>query len=151
MRAEVLAGAHPRFGLSLRQLLPGWIALCLVAVLAWTVTITWAGSMGVGAGTMGLPFGAFLVVWTIMMAAMMFPSVAPMAIVWIRSVAVRPNRRGRIIGISSFLTGYLFAWTAFGAAVYAAYCLARAGSPMIRPTPHDGPGPRSSPSLVSTN
>ncbi|MFI5035112.1 MAG: DUF2182 domain-containing protein [Acidimicrobiales bacterium] len=83
------------------------------------MTITWAGSMGVGAGTMGLPFGAFLVVWAIMMAAMMFPSVAPMAIVWIRSVGARPNRRGRITGISSFLAGYLFAWTAFGAAVYA--------------------------------
>ena len=119
MRAEVHEDADTRLGLSLRQLLPGWIALCLVAVLAWTVTVTWAGSMGVGAGTMGLSFGAFLVVWAIMMAAMMFPSVAPMAIVWIRSVAARPNRRARIIGISSFLAGYLFAWTVFGAAVYA--------------------------------
>ena len=119
MRAEVLEDADTRLGLSLRQLLPGWIALCLVAVLAWTVTVTWAGSMGVGAGTMGLSFGAFLVVWAIMMAAMMFPSVAPMAIVWIRSVAARPNRWGRMTGISSFLAGYLFAWTAFGAAVYA--------------------------------
>jgi predicted metal-binding membrane protein len=119
MRAEILAETDPWLGLSLRQLLPVWIALCLVAVLAWTVTITWAGSMRVGPGTMGLSFGTFLVVWVIMMAAMMFPSVAPMAIVWIRSVAARPNRWGRMTGISSFLAGYLFAWTAFGAAVYA--------------------------------
>jgi len=44
-----------------------------------------------------------------MMAAMMFPSVAPMAVVWIRSV----------VGIASFLAGYLLAWEAFGVAVYA--------------------------------
>lgn len=119
MRADILADAEPRFGVSLRQLLPSWIALCLVAALAWIVTVARAGSMGIGAGTMGLSFGAFLVVWAIMMSAMMFPSVAPMAIVWIRSVTARPNRRTRIIGISSFLAGYLFAWTVFGAGVYA--------------------------------
>jgi predicted metal-binding membrane protein len=53
-----------------------------------------------------------------MMTAMMFPSVAPMAIVWIRSVATRPSSRDRVVGIASFLAGYLCAWAAFGAAVY---------------------------------
>ena len=52
------------------------------------------------------------------MAAMMFPSVAPMAVVWIRSATARPATRDRVVGITSFLAGYLLAWTAFGTAVY---------------------------------
>lgn len=74
--------------------------------------------MGVGPGTMGLSLGGFLVVWVVMMAAMMFPSVAPMAIVWIRSVEARPTTRERAAGVASFLGGYLLAWTGFGIAVY---------------------------------
>jgi predicted metal-binding membrane protein len=74
--------------------------------------------MGVGPGTMGMSLAAFLFLWVVMMAAMMFPSVAPMALVWIRSVAARPRTRERVAGITSFLAGYLCAWATFGAAVY---------------------------------
>jgi predicted metal-binding membrane protein len=119
MRAETQVEADPPLGISLSQLLPWWIGLCLIAALAWVATITWVGPMGVGAGTMGLSLAAFLAVWLVMMAAMMFPSVAPMAVVWIRSVAARPTTRERVVGIASFLAGYLLAWEAFGVAVYA--------------------------------
>ena len=74
--------------------------------------------MGVGPGTMGLSLPGFLIVWVVMMAAMMFPSVAPMAIIWIRSVGARPTRGERALGIASFLSGYLLAWAAFGVVVY---------------------------------
>jgi predicted metal-binding membrane protein len=74
--------------------------------------------MNVRPGTMGMSLATFLPIWVVMMAAMMFPSVAPMAIVWIRSVAARPSSRDRAVGIASFLAGYLCAWAAFGAAVY---------------------------------
>ena len=100
------------------QYLPWWVGLCLLAALAWVVTIAWAGPMGVGPGTMGLSLSGFLVVWVVMMAAMMFPSVAPMAIIWIRSVAARPTRRERVAGVTSFLAGYLLAWAAFGVVVF---------------------------------
>jgi predicted metal-binding membrane protein len=110
--------AGPRFGLSLRQILPWWIGLCLFAALAWLATIAWVGPMGVGPGTMGVSLAAFLPVWVVMMAAMMFPSVAPMAVVWIRSVAARPTTQARAIGIASFLAGYLVTWTVFGGAVF---------------------------------
>ena len=113
MKAEA-----PAVGLSLRQLLPWWVGLCLVAALAWVVTITWLGSMGAGSGTMGLSLIGFLPIWVAMMAAMMFPSVAPMAIVWVRSVAARATTRERVLGIASFLAGYLLVWSAFGVAVY---------------------------------
>ena len=118
MRAETDVEARPPLGVSLSDLLPWWIGLCLIAALAWVATITWAGPMGVGPGTMGLSLAAFLFVWVVMMAAMMFPSVAPMAFVWIRSVAARPTTRGRVVGVASFLSGYLLAWAAFGVAVY---------------------------------
>jgi predicted metal-binding membrane protein len=115
MKAE----AGQRLGVSLRQLLPWWIGLCLIAALAWVVTITWAGPMGAASGTLGLSLAAFLPIWLVMMTAMMFPSVAPMAIVWIRSVSARATTRERVAGVASFLGGYLVAWATFGAAVYA--------------------------------
>lgn len=118
MKAESGVGAGPPLGLPLGQLLPGWTGLCLVAALAWAATIAWAGSMGVGPGTMGMSLAAFLYVWVVMMTAMMFPSVAPMALVWIRSVAARPTTQERLAGTTSFLAGYLVAWTTFGAGVY---------------------------------
>ena len=80
--------------------------------------------MGAGLGTMGLSLAGFLVIWVVMMAAMMFPSVAPMAAAWIRTMSVRPTRGARVMGITSFLGGYLFAWAAFGALVYVVLRLA---------------------------
>ncbi|MGI8491430.1 MAG: DUF2182 domain-containing protein [Acidimicrobiales bacterium] len=105
---------------SSRDLLPWYVGLLLTAGLAWVVTITWATPMGAASGAMGLPLVAFLPVWVVMMAAMMFPSVAPMAIIWIRSVAGRATVRARVWGIVSFLAGYLVAWLAFGVVVYLA-------------------------------
>ena len=119
MKADTDVEARRPLGVSLSELLPWWIGLCLIAVLAWVATITWVGPMGVGPGTMGLSLAAFLFVWVVMMTAMMFPSVAPMAIVWIRSVGARPTTQGRFAGIASFLAGYLIVWTLFGVVVYA--------------------------------
>jgi predicted metal-binding membrane protein len=118
MKAETRVDAGPPLGAPLRQILHGWTGLCLVAALAWAATIGWAATMGVGPGTMGMSFAPFLAAWVVMMAAMMFPSVAPMALVWIRSVAARPTTQGRVGGIALFLAGYLVAWTTFGAGVY---------------------------------
>ena len=97
--------------------------MCLLAALAWVVTIVQANGMGVGPGTMGQSLLAFLALWVVMMAAMMFPSVAPMAAIWIRSVSARPSGRERLGGVAMFLTGYLIAWTAFGLAAYGALLL----------------------------
>ena len=90
----------------------------MIAAFAWVVTIGRSMDMGVGPGTMGLSLSGFLVVWLVMMTAMMFPSVAPMATIWIRSVATRPTRAERLGGIAEFLGGYLIAWTMFGVLVY---------------------------------
>ena len=118
MKAESAAAAHPPLGASVLELAPWWIGICLIAALAWVVTITWAGPMGVGPGTMGQSLAAFVLIWVVMMAAMMFPSVAPMCVVWIRSVAARSTTQERVVGIASFLAGYLLAWATVGVAVY---------------------------------
>lgn len=114
------ADAAPVSSRSLRTALPWYAGLLLLAALTWSVTLTWAGPMGAGPGTMGLSLVAFLPVWVVMMAAMMFPSVAPMAVLWIRTVAARPTILERVVGVVSFLGGYLLAWLAFGVVVYAA-------------------------------
>ena len=80
--------------------------------------------MGAGLGTMGLSLAGFLVIWVVMMAAMMFPSVAPMAAAWIRTMSVRTSRGARVMGVTSFLGGYLLAWSAFGTLVYVVLRLA---------------------------
>ena len=107
----------------LRQLLPWWIGLTLLAALAWVVTVQQADGMGVGPGTMGLTLIAFIALWVVMMAAMMFPSVAPMAVVWIRSVSARKTGMQRVAGVTEFLCGYMVAWAAFGLLAYGALLL----------------------------
>ncbi len=114
------ADPAPASSRSLRTALPWYAGLLLLVALAWSATLAWAGPMGAGQGTMGLSLVAFLPVWVVMMAAMMFPSVAPMAFLWIRTVAARPTVPGRVVGVASFLGGYLMAWLAFGVVVYAA-------------------------------
>lgn len=112
MRVE----AGPPLEVPLRQILPWWIGLCLIAALGWVVTITWAGPMGAGPGTMGLSLTAFLSVWVVMMAAMMFPSVAPMVATY---VSAQRGRRARSMPAPAgatimFIGGYLLSWAAAG-------------------------------------
>jgi predicted metal-binding membrane protein len=71
---------------SLRRLTPQAAILLLLAAVAWLVTAGRAGSMVGMTGTMGLSLPAFVGMWALMMAAMMLPSVAPVASMYQRSV-----------------------------------------------------------------
>src|SRR3990170_1690404 len=106
--------------LPFRQLAPAWAALVLLAALAWAVTIAQANGMGVGPGTMGLALPLFVAMWVAMMAAMMFPSVAPVAILWTKTIAARADGHRRARRIATFVTGYLLAWTGYGLLAFAA-------------------------------
>ena len=75
-QAGSAAMTRPVQSLPRRQLIRPWIALAALAATAWLITIALARSMGNGPGTMGLALLPFLGVWMLMMAAMMFPSVA---------------------------------------------------------------------------
>src|SRR5258708_19646316 len=98
-----------RVKLLLREAAPAWTAIVALTVLAWIVTLDQVRAMGNGAGTMGMSFVAFVAMWTAMMAAMMFPSMAPVAILWTRSIVHRSSSAVASYRIALFVTGYLLA------------------------------------------
>lgn len=83
--------------------------LLAVAGACWAVTIERMRGMHMGPGGDLGGLGWFAVVWLTMMAAMMLPSLVPMAVASARSV-------GRT---AVFSAGYLLPWAAFGLVAYA--------------------------------
>jgi predicted metal-binding membrane protein len=98
---------------SLRRLTPQAAILLLAAAVAWLVTVGRARSMVGMTGTMGLSLLAFVGMWALMMAAMMLPSVAPVASMYQRSV-----RSYRVLRLAGFTGGYLLAWAGAGIPAY---------------------------------
>jgi len=98
---------------SLRRLTPSASVLLLTAAGAWVGVVAIAGDMGSMPGTMGLAFGSFLAVWTLMMTAMMLPSVAPFA-----SLYTRTFREHRAVRLTVFASGYLVVWAAAALPAY---------------------------------
>lgn len=84
-------------------------ALLVCAAAAWLLTIR-QGSMGLGGMAM-MSAGLFLITWLLMMVAMMFPSVAPMVLVY---ASLTRSRGQGILPTSAFVIGYLLVWTAAG-------------------------------------
>jgi len=88
------------------------VALFILAVAAWWWTADLMRGMDDGPWTGLGTFGWFLGVWVVMMAAMMFPSVAPTIALY-----------SRMSGKSSlmpwvFTGGYLLTWTGFGVVAF---------------------------------
>ena len=83
--------------------------------LAWVGVWAWARSDDMGAmpGTMGLGLAAFVAMWTVMMAAVMLPSVASVAGLYARTITERRAER-----LTAFAGGYLLAWAATGVAAF---------------------------------
>ncbi|HEU5387016.1 MAG TPA: DUF2182 domain-containing protein [Streptosporangiaceae bacterium] len=114
------SGTQPAQALPPRQLAVPWIAVAALAAVAWAVTVMLARDMGNGPGTMGLALPPFLGLWTVMMAAMMLPSVAPVAVLWTRLITGASAGPGRLLRMSTFLAGYLLAWAVAGTGAFAA-------------------------------
>jgi predicted metal-binding membrane protein len=106
----------------------GLVALLLVlAAIAWAATDNQMSGMDSGPGTDPGTFGFFLGVWVVMMAAMMFPSIAPMVVMHVR---IQEGRRERghapAIGATAlFIAGYLITWAAAGLAGYGVFQLGK--------------------------
>ncbi|QCO97228.1 DUF2182 domain-containing protein [Arthrobacter sp. 24S4-2] len=102
----------------------GLIALLLVlAAASWIFTSSQLNGMDMGRWTDPGPLGFFVVTWVVMLAAMMFPSVAPMVVAYDRVQHHRRNT-GRYAPAGStavFVAGYLISWTAFGLVAYSLY------------------------------
>ena len=80
-------------------------ALLLIAGVAWLAVIAQARGMNAMGATMGLGLLAFVGVWTLMMGAMMLPSVAPVAVLYERSVT-----DNRLLRLGAFAAGYIVVW-----------------------------------------
>jgi predicted metal-binding membrane protein len=94
------------------------LLLVAVAGVAWAVTVDRMQGMDMGPGTDLGAFGWFAGVWVTMMAAMMLPSLSPMAVAYSRRSAAEGWSRP-IAGTILFAAGYLLVWAAAGALAYA--------------------------------
>jgi predicted metal-binding membrane protein len=94
----------------------GVLILVVLAGTAWVVTVDRMQGMDMGPGTDLGAFGWFAGVWATMMAAMMLPSLWPMAVTYSRGAGggVRP-----VAGTVLFAIGYLLVWLAAGLLAYA--------------------------------
>ncbi|GAA1172189.1 putative metal-binding membrane protein [Kitasatospora gansuensis] len=106
-----------------RDLALAWSLIALIAALAWVLTVGQARDMGIEPGTMGMALPLFLLLWLAMMAAMMLPSVAPVAVTWARGIARQSSGAERALRTTEFLGGYLLVWTAFGLLAYGGLAL----------------------------
>jgi predicted metal-binding membrane protein len=111
--APAFAAVRARLGLVL--------LLFALAAVAWWSTADRMAGMDEGPGTALGALGWFLGVWVVMMAAMMFPSVAPTV-----SLYARMSRRRTPAAPLLFAAGYLVTWSAAGVLAYGVFELGRA-------------------------
>jgi predicted metal-binding membrane protein len=91
-----------------------------VGLVTLAATIYLMNGMVAGSGAQLGQFGWFVGSWVLMMAAMMLPSVAPMALTFARVTGVRSKKgQAEFVPTWIFILGYFGAWTAFGLAAYA--------------------------------
>jgi predicted metal-binding membrane protein len=114
----------------------GWLVLLAAAALAWLLTVQSAVGMPPGPGTMGPGFLGFLALWTLMMAAMMLPSIAPVVSLYQRSLHARASSWNLVVRSAALVVGYLAAWALFGAV---AFVTASAGSQLAAGAPNAAP------------
>jgi predicted metal-binding membrane protein len=85
-------------------------------VIGWVVTDERMAGMDAGPGTDPGALGFYVTAWVVMMAAMMFPSIAPMVLVYARLKRGRREHGSHpaVAGTAAFVAGYLVTWTAAG-------------------------------------
>ncbi len=102
--------------------------LVALAGVAWAMTDDRMSGMDAGPGTDPGGLGFFIGVWVVMMAAMMFPSIAPMVLMHVR-IEDGKREQGQPVPAGTtplFVGGYLIAWAAAGLLGYAVFQLGAA-------------------------
>jgi predicted metal-binding membrane protein len=109
-RTARISGLRPAYAATRARL--GLVAVLLVlAAAGWWWTLRQMAGMGSGPWTSLGTFGWFISVWIVMMAAMMFPSVAP-------TVALYSKMSRKSLTTAFFVAGYLLTWTAAGVVAF---------------------------------
>lgn len=93
------------------------IVLIAIAAAAWAITARRMQGMDMGPGTDLGGVGWFAVVWTTMMAAMMLPSLVPMALTY-AGVSRAARASYPTAATCLFALGYLLTWLAAGVLAY---------------------------------
>jgi predicted metal-binding membrane protein len=97
------------------------------AAVAWVVTASRMDGMDMGPGTDLGGFGWFAGIWAVMMAAMMLPSLVPMAGTYAREGSVRSSNGGAqpVVGTTLFVVGYLTLWVIAGLVAWTVFEVVR--------------------------
>jgi predicted metal-binding membrane protein len=116
-------------------------ALLALAAVGWLVTDERMAGMDMGPGTAPGTLGFWVSSWVVMMAAMMFPSIAPMVLMHHR---IQQGKRARGQAVDSaatplFVAGYLLTWSAAGLAGYTILWAGHAWSPGFLDWDNAGP------------
>jgi predicted metal-binding membrane protein len=127
--------------------LPDVVRLGLVGILfglsavGWLVTDERMAGMDMGPGTDPGTLGFWITAWVVMMAAMMFPSIAPMVLMHFRiQEAKREKGQGASRGATLvFVGGYLLVWSGAGLVGYAALWAGHEVSPAFLAWDEAGP------------
>lgn len=108
--------------------LPTIGVLLVLAAVCWIVVVLWMGGDTAGPGADLGTLGFFTGMWTLMMAAMMFPSIWPTVVVHRRLESAKRERgTGSVpMGSALLLVGYLAAWMLAGLVGFAVVNAGRA-------------------------
>jgi predicted metal-binding membrane protein len=97
--------------------------LLAAALVTWIVAVQRMRGMDAGPGTDLGGLGWFMGIWVTMMAAMMFPSAAPMVLLFNRVSSERAKRGQAFVPTWIFALSYLAVWAVYGLAAYGLYRL----------------------------
>jgi len=98
-------------------------SLLVLSAAAWALLIGQAlvgdeQAMGQGGLTMGMGAPLFIAIWVVMMVAMMFPTAAPMILMFTAIHAGKRQRGQSVVPTWIFVGAYLIVWTLFGLLAY---------------------------------
>ncbi|MGH8893820.1 MAG: DUF2182 domain-containing protein [Actinomycetes bacterium] len=115
--------------------------LLVLAAISWWVTDDRMIGMDMGPATEPGTLSFWIASWVVMMAAMMFPSIAPMVLMH-RRIQLGKRDRGDVVQTGAtalFVTGYLLTWSAAGLVSYLALWAGHAWSPAFLAWDKAGP------------
>jgi predicted metal-binding membrane protein len=96
--------------------------LLALAAMAWAL-LAWQEATGpldmaMASPTMGMSPLLFVTTWVVMMVAMMFPSAAPMILIFHKVQLSKRQRGDAFVATWAFVTAYMLVWTLCGVLAY---------------------------------